>query len=111
MTDNYKTVDPFADGCSGQNRNSIVASMLLFAMINLEHIEQITLRFFEPHHGQSEGDSAHSAITNAIERAGDIFIPGHISTTVKFARRNKPYIVNEMSHQDFRDFKQLSKNI
>lgn len=107
----FKTVDLFADGCSGQNRNSIMATMLLYTVVNSINIEEISLKFFEPHHGQSEGDSAHSAISYAIQNAGDIFVPAQIATTIILARRSQPYVLHDLSFQDFLDFKDLSKNI
>lgn len=52
-----KIVSLFSDGCSGQNKNSIMAAMLLYTVNNSTNIETISLRFFESFHGQNEGDS------------------------------------------------------
>lgn len=64
-----KHVYLFANGCSGQNRNSIVASALLYTINNATNLEEITLQFSVPNHGQNEGDSAHSAIGYALKIA------------------------------------------
>lgn len=58
-------VNLFADGCPGQNKNTIIASMLLFFVRNSKNVNEVSLRFFETNHGQNEGDSAHSAISTA----------------------------------------------
>lgn len=36
----------FADGCSGQNKNSVMASKLLHSVSKFSNIEKISLRFF-----------------------------------------------------------------
>lgn len=73
-----KQIYLFADGCSGQNKNSIIASTLLYVINNATNIEDIFLQFSVPCHGQSEGDSAHSAIGYALKKSGDIFIPAQL---------------------------------
>lgn len=69
------------------------------------------MRFFETNHGQSEGDSAHSAISSAIESGGDIFVPSQLHPIMKLARRKQPYNVNALRYDDFFDFKKLSQSI
>lgn len=85
--------DLFADGCGGQNRNSIVASFLLNIICQMEHLKQINLRFFNTNHGQCEGDSAHSAISYAVKKAGKLFVPSQLLPVFRFARHSKPYEV------------------
>ncbi|CAB3248457.1 unnamed protein product [Arctia plantaginis] len=91
----------FADGCSGQNKNSIVAATLLYVINNSLSVQEIVLSISVPCHGQNEGDSAHSAIDYAIKKSGDIFLPS----------RRQPYIVTALSYSDFLDFKALSQNL
>ncbi|CAG9771355.1 unnamed protein product [Ceutorhynchus assimilis] len=105
------TVNLFSDGCAGQNKNSIVASMLLYFVTNSKNVEQVSLKFFEPFHGQSEGDSCHSTISTAMSHSGNLFVPSQLLPIFKLARRKQPYIVNKMEHTDFLDFKDLSKNL
>nr|CAH7761219.1 unnamed protein product [Callosobruchus chinensis] len=89
------------------NKNSIIATMLLWSLHKLSCIEKISLKYFETNHGQSEGDSAHSAISSAISRAGDLFIPSQLQPVIKLARRKQPYKVISMKYNDFIDFKTL----
>lgn len=101
----------FADGCGGQNKNTIVFSMLLYTIRNTKNLRKISLCFFETNHGQSEGDSAHSSISTAMSTAGDIFIPAQLPPILKLARRALPYIVNIMENSDFYDYKLLAEKI
>ena len=69
------------------------------------------LRFFESFHGQYEGDSVHSAINTAIERAGDLSVPSHLSTIFALARRKRPYKVKKLEHYVFLNFKKFSQDL
>lgn len=52
-----------------------MVAMLLY-LFETTSIEAVTLRYFEPNHGQSEGDSAHSAIGYMqLKRLCDLFVP------------------------------------
>lgn len=107
-----KEVMLFADGCPGQNKNSIIATVLLHYVNRLEvSVEKMSLLYFEAYHGQNEGDSAHSAIKTAIDNAGDLFVPSQLVPVFKLARRKKPYVVHTPQTSDFLDFKLLSKNL
>ncbi|KAJ8866849.1 hypothetical protein PR048_032710 [Dryococelus australis] len=77
-----KTVALFADSCGGQNKNTIVAALLLYVVHHSSYLDEITLNFFGPNYCQSEGDSAHSAIACAIKQAGDILY--HLSLSQYF---------------------------
>lgn len=106
-----KEVTLFADGCPGQNKNSITAAMLLHFIKNSASIEKIYLNFFETNHSQSEGDSAHSAISTAIKNTGDLYVPAQLVPIIRLARRKNPYIVHSLQFSDFLDFKTLSQNL
>ena len=71
-------VDLFSDGCSGQNKNSIVPAMMLYFVSNSQSVQTVTLHFFEANHGQSEGDAIHSTVERALTQAGDIFVPSQL---------------------------------
>nr|CAH7766282.1 unnamed protein product [Callosobruchus chinensis] len=101
----------YADGCAGQNKNSVIAAMLLHSLSQFPSIDEISLRFFETHHGQSEGDAARSATNRAITTAGNLFVPSQLYPIMRLARRKQPYIVILMSYNDFKDFKMLSKDM
>nr|CAH7746657.1 unnamed protein product [Callosobruchus chinensis] len=68
-----KQVELFSDVCFGQNKNTFITAMLLYALDKFPSLEQIPMRYFETNHGQNEGDAAHSAISTAISTAEDIF--------------------------------------
>lgn len=106
-----KFVSLFSDGCSGQNKNSIMAAMLLYTVRNSVNIEAISLHFFESFHGQNEGDSAHSTISSALAKSGDLFLPSQLHPIVRLARRSHPYDVHPLESKDFLNFKKLSKDI
>lgn len=101
----------FCDGCAGQNKNSMIASMFLRVVNKSTNIKRVTLKFFEPYHGQNEGDAAHSAISHAISQAGDLFVPSQLSPILNLARRKQPYKVNQMESKAFFDFKLLAKEL
>lgn len=101
----------FSDGCGGQNKNSIIATTLLYIINNSTNLEEVSLRFFAPHHGQNEGDSAHSAISNAVKKAGDIMVPSQLIPVFRLARRQNPYTVFHLSYTDFLDFKTFSQKL
>ncbi|CAG4989572.1 unnamed protein product [Parnassius apollo] len=102
-----KEVFLFCDGCSGQNKNSVMAAMLLYLINNCESIEEISLRYFCSFHGQSEGDSVHSAIAFAMAKAGNVFVPCQLEPIIRLARKN-PYEVKVLNYNDFKDFKNLA---
>jgi len=110
-TAGIKEVSLFADGCPGQNKNSIIAATLLHSISAMNNIEKITLHYFEAYHGQNEGDSAHSAIKTAIENAGDLYVPSQLIPVFRLARRKKPYIVHTLQFPDFLDYKTMAKNL
>lgn len=107
----YELVRLFADGCSGQNKNTVMASTLLYIINNSRHIKEISLKFFAPNHGQNEGDSAHSAISYALKHAGEIFIPSQLYPVFRLARRKQPYEVHPLKFKDFFNFKKLSQDL
>ena len=105
-----KKVSFFADGCSGQNKNSIMPAMLLNFISQSKFIEEVTLHFFETNHGQNEGDSVHSTIERAIKRTKEITLPSELSMLVKMSRRD-PYFVKDVCTSDILDWKNLSQQM
>ena len=102
-----KHVHLFSDGCSGQNKNSVVPSMMLHFVNCSNSIENIILRFFEPHHGQNEGDSVHSCVERALRRTGDLMVPSQLTTLVELCRKNPNYVY-QVQTGDILDWKQRS---
>lgn len=55
----------YSDTCGGQNRNQFVMAILLFAVQNIEYLEQVEHKFLESGHSYMEVDSMHSSIETA----------------------------------------------
>ncbi|CAG9765951.1 unnamed protein product [Ceutorhynchus assimilis] len=106
-----KVASLYSDGCSGQNKNNIMATMLLYTVLHSTNLDEISLKFFETSHGQNEGDSVHSCISYAIKHSGNLFIPSQLYPVFKLARRKHPYNVCLLQYNDFLDFKTLAKEL
>nr|CAI5819112.1 unnamed protein product [Callosobruchus analis] len=104
-------VNLFADDCGGQNRNTIVFTMLLHTITNAKNLRSISLSFFETNHGQNEGDSAHSSIATAMSLVENISVPSELPPIFRLARRAQPYKVMVMCSNSFFDYKLLSEKI
>ena len=88
----------FSDGCGGQNKNSILPTMMAHFLDTAKHVSSITLNFFETGHGQNEGDSMHSVVERAVKRVADIILPTQLATVIRMASRH-PYQVKELYKQ------------
>lgn len=97
----------FSDSCGGQNRNSNMCAMLLYAVQKLD-IPLITHNFFESGHSVIECDSVHAHIEHAARHV-NIFDPSGWYTAVQMASKKRLYEVKEMSQNDFFDFVDLQK--
>ena len=103
-----QVVHLFADGCGGQNKNSIVPAMFMhFLNHSAQNIKQIYLYFFETNHGQAEGDSMHSTIERTLSRCNELFLPSELSVILKLARKT-PYNVKDVTPNDILDWKAYS---
>ena len=101
----------FADGCGGQNKNSIFPAMMLHIVLHSKNLKQVSLRYFVTSHGQSEGDSVHSAVTHAIKNSGDVFQTVQLETIIQSARSNHPYRVHLLDYDKFLDYKTMSREL
>ena len=105
-----KEVDLFSDGCVGQNKNSIVASMLQCFIEHSSSVKVVTLHYFVTNHGQSEGDAVHSVIQRRMDHVSEIMIPGQLASIIRMARiQPRPYLVREITSEDVMDWKALSQ--
>ncbi len=100
----------FSDGCPGQNKNTIVPTRMMYFIQTSQTCQTVTLNFFEPYHGQCEGDSMHSTIEREMRVLREVFLPAQLATAFALARKypNKPYHVREMLSSDILDWKELS---
>nr|CAH7737260.1 unnamed protein product [Callosobruchus chinensis] len=92
----------------GQNKNSVVASMLLHTVCSLKKLKCISLAFFVPCHRQNEVDSAHSAINSAMNKAAEIMVPSQLIPVCRLARKKNPYLVHALTTENFLDYKSLA---
>ncbi|KAJ8872049.1 hypothetical protein PR048_025650 [Dryococelus australis] len=101
----------FSDGAAGQNKNSIVIAILMYVLRHSTSLCAITLNIFEVSQGQSEEDSAQSAVSTDLSHYGDVFMPCQLPSIITLARRAAPYEVKEMQSNEFLDYKKLSEDI
>lgn len=89
-------------------------SLYLYAINHLD-IPSINHKFLIAGHTQNKGYSVHSKIEkqkNRLLRGGSIFSPLQWVTVIQTAKKTgKPFKINELTHKDFINFKQLSKDI
>lgn len=95
----------YSDGCAGQNKNRFIFALYMFAAKKLQI--NITHRFFETGHGQSEGDSMHSVIERELKNQV-VYTPDQMYAIITNAKVNgEKYIIKEMLQSDFYDIKEL----
>lgn len=103
-----KNISFYSDGCGGQNKNRFIFAFYIFAAQKLKI--NITHRFFETGHGQSEGDSMHSNIERELKHRV-VYTPEQIYAIILNAKVNgEKYTVKEMTQNEFKDMKELIKN-
>lgn len=98
----------YSDNCAGQNRNRYIYSMWEYAAF----IHKVNIRhtFLEKGHTQNEGESVHATIECA-KKGTIIYVPMQWVTLVQSAKVTKqPYLVIQMSNNEFLDFKCLVEN-
>ena len=95
-----------SDGCGGQQKNAIFATMCVEAVTKHPSIQQIDHKFCETGHSQMECYSMHSVIEKANKKAA-IYVPSEWVTAAKLVRKNsEPYHVKRLSFSDFLNFKE-----
>lgn len=98
----------YSDGCCGQNKNRFIFALYIFAAQKLQL--NITHRFFETGHGQSEGDSMHSNIERELKHRV-VYTPDQMYTIIMNAKvHGKKYQVKEMTQTEFYNLKELIEN-
>ncbi|XP_067635557.1 uncharacterized protein [Eurosta solidaginis] len=97
-----KPVVIYSDGCTYQNRNSVVANALL--RLAIEYNVDITQKFLVKGHTQMEVDSVHSVIERKLKNR-QIYLPSQYISTTQESRRNPfPYIARELDYTFFKDY-------
>lgn len=97
-----KDVIIWTDGCTAQNRNSVVSNALL--RLAVQKNVTITQKYLEKGHTQMEVDSVHSVIERKLKNV-EIFLPSQYASLTKEARKNPfPYKVVQPDHTFFKDY-------
>lgn len=101
-----KIIILFSDGCSSQNRNSILSNAL-FHLASVNNVS-ILQKYLTKGHTQMEVDSMHSSIERVLKRT-KIHLPADYIEVCKSARRSPfPYQVEYFTHGFFRNFSALN---
>uniref|UniRef100_A0A2A4J600 DUF7869 domain-containing protein n=1 Tax=Heliothis virescens TaxID=7102 RepID=A0A2A4J600_HELVI len=84
-----KTVILYADNCNAQNKNKILYSALLRIINDCSNdIQTIKIEYLEPGHTYMSADSVHGAITNKINKSGNLYDLDDYVETFKKPRKN-----------------------
>ncbi|KAK4882616.1 hypothetical protein RN001_005935 [Aquatica leii] len=101
LTDS-KPVIIYSDGCSYQNKNSVMANALLHLSSELKiTIEQ---KYLVKGHTQMECDSVHALIERKIKNQS-IYLPSDYFRLCQESRKTSPYETITLDHSFFKDFK------
>ncbi|XP_023211752.1 uncharacterized protein LOC111614620 [Centruroides sculpturatus] len=105
----------FSDNCAGQNKNKFIASLLLYCVNNIDHINTITHKFLIQGHTQNENDSMHSTIEREkrrVVKGGTITLPAQWVPVLKLAKKKgSVYNVTELDTADIFNLKDLSQQM
>lgn len=96
----------YSDGCTSQNRNSILANALINLSVKCNiDIEQ---KFLEKGHTQMEADAMHSTIERKLRHV-NINVPADYVEICLRARENPaPYKVTYLNYDFFKDFSKVN---
>ena len=99
----------YSDNCIPQNKNKFYITMLWYCLQKFD-LTKIEHKYLEKGHTFNENDSAHAAI-ETTSRHLSVYTTSQWAAIVRSARPKRPYIVKEMSLDDFYDFKSLSMSL
>ncbi|KAK6167866.1 hypothetical protein SNE40_021797 [Patella caerulea] len=104
VDDRIKTIVIYSDGCTYQNRNSVLSNALL--KIAITKNVRIFQKYLEKGHTQMEVDSVHSVIERKLKKR-PIYIPQNYVDIFRSARPRQPYNVFYVHHDFFRRYSDL----
>ena len=93
LPEHVKKIDFFSDNCRGQNKNIQIAAVCLYAVKNIDHLDEIVHTFLENGHTMMKCDSMHAAVEFA-KRNMRVESMQQWETVLQLARRKNPYEVN-----------------
>jgi len=89
-------IDLFSDNCGGQNKNTQIMAMCLYAVNTTANLKEIQHTFLKTGHTYPECDSMHAAIEYA-KRHVKVHSMEHWEGVIGMARRKKPYEITRMN--------------
>jgi hypothetical protein len=108
---NIKQVRMVSDGCGGQQKNMIFASLCMALCQDNPNSELIDHKFFETGHSEMECDSIHSKIEKTSTYV-PVYVPQGWAQIIRSCRKNpRPFVVCTMLNDDFLNFKVNSKKV
>ena len=112
LPDTVTTVILWSDGCCYQNRNSQLASAILYFLRSNKkpHLEEVHQKFLTKGHTQMEVDSMHAAIETASAKI-ELSTPPEWVTIMKSARPKQPYHTSLLTHSFWQKFPPLVNSI
>lgn len=100
----------YSDNCTGQNKNSLVASMFMLAVNHFEHLTSIEHKFLISGHTHMECDSDHGLIERRKKKTTvEIHHPRDWIQFVRTVCNKKPFNVIEMNQDIIFDFGNFRK--
>lgn len=109
--DDVESIRMMSDGCGGQQKNSIFATMCLRLVQTHPSLKTIDHKFFETGHTEMECDSIHSKIERKSKYI-PVYTPESWAQIIRSARNNPfPFEVNMLTFDDFINFKLVSSNV
>lgn len=107
---NISKIILYSDTCAGQNKNSIMATMMLAAAHDLAYISSIEHKFLTP--GHTRMDSDHSLIERTKKRTTmNIHHPRDWAQIIRSVGKPGKFTVIEMSESNFYDFSDFLKKL
>ncbi|XP_039286246.1 uncharacterized protein LOC120351823 [Nilaparvata lugens] len=104
-----KRIVIFSDGCTAQNRNSILANALLSMSWTKNII--IEQKYLERGHTQMECDSVHANIEQKLKDS-DIYLPSDYLKATLEARKNPfPYEARWVEYNEFNDYSRKESQV
>lgn len=111
--ENIEELILWSDSCGGQNRNHIMAIMLLHYLHSRDggKLKKITLKFLKSGHSFNPCDSDFGVFEKSVERQQIISTPFEYIGLMKSCKTKNPFKVTVMTRNDFINPSNILKNI
>jgi hypothetical protein len=106
-TDERSTIIMYTDGCGYQNRNALMANVLL--NVAVAHNIVIEQKYLEPGHTQMEVDSVHATIERNLKDKIINLPADYVPICQKARKKPAPYQVKYLTHDFFLNFDPIQR--